>query len=183
MCVLSCFSCVQLCASLRTVTPQAPLSMGFPRQEYQSGLPCPPPGALPYPGTESMTLISPIVAGSFFTINDMKSLQKKDKRTNLDTEIYIQGECHVNINSKTAITLLQTKARNAEDSQKTTRSQVRGIAQIMFYSFQKELTLLTTWYQISSFHDLEIINFSCLNHSVMCPLFNSPSKQQRRQNQ
>ena len=36
-----------------TVARQAPLSMGFSRQEYWSGLPCPPPGNLPNPGIES----------------------------------------------------------------------------------------------------------------------------------
>ena len=36
-----------------TVACQAPLSMGFFRQEYWSGLPCPPPGNLPNPGIES----------------------------------------------------------------------------------------------------------------------------------
>jgi len=36
----------------QTVALQAPLSMGFFRQEYWSGLPCPPPGDLPHPGTE-----------------------------------------------------------------------------------------------------------------------------------
>ena len=35
-----------------TVAHQVPLSMGFPRQEYQSGLPCPPPGDRPDPGIE-----------------------------------------------------------------------------------------------------------------------------------
>ena len=35
-----------------TITRQAPLSMGFSRQEYWSGLPCPSPGDLPYPGIE-----------------------------------------------------------------------------------------------------------------------------------
>ena len=44
--VLSHFSHVQLCATLWTVTYQAPLSMGFSRQEYWSGLPCPPSGDL-----------------------------------------------------------------------------------------------------------------------------------------
>ena len=43
-CVLSCFICVHLCATPRTVARQAPLSMGFSRQEYWSGLPCPPQG-------------------------------------------------------------------------------------------------------------------------------------------
>ena len=45
--MLSCFSCVQLLATLWTVALQAPLSVGFSRQEYWSGLPCPPPGAFP----------------------------------------------------------------------------------------------------------------------------------------
>ena len=44
MCVLSCFSCVQLFVTPQTVTHQAPLCMEFSRQEYWSGLPCPPPG-------------------------------------------------------------------------------------------------------------------------------------------
>ena len=42
-------ACVWLCNSMAR---QAPLSMGFSRQEYWSGLPCPPPGHLPNPGTE-----------------------------------------------------------------------------------------------------------------------------------
>ena len=47
-----------------TVAWQAPLSMGFPRQEYWSGLPFPPPGDLPHPGME---IVSPALAGGFFT--------------------------------------------------------------------------------------------------------------------
>ena len=50
--LLSCFSCAQLCETLWTTACQAPLSMGFSRQECWSGLPCPPPGDLPKPGTE-----------------------------------------------------------------------------------------------------------------------------------
>ena len=45
--MLSHFSHVWLFAALRTVAHQAPLSMGFSRQEYWSGLPCPPSGDLP----------------------------------------------------------------------------------------------------------------------------------------
>ena len=59
VCILSCFSCVQLCATLWAVDRQAPLSMGFSRQEYQSGLPCPPPWDLPNPGMEPESLMSP----------------------------------------------------------------------------------------------------------------------------
>ena len=50
--MLSRFSCVQLFVTLWIVAHQAPLSMGFPRQEYWSGLPCLPPGYLSNPGIE-----------------------------------------------------------------------------------------------------------------------------------
>ena len=44
--------------------------MGFSSQEYWSGLPCPPPGDLPNPGIEpTMSLVSPALAGVFFTTN------------------------------------------------------------------------------------------------------------------
>ena len=66
-CVLSGFSRVWLFATLWTVDLLAPLSMGFSRQEYWSGWPCPPPGDLPNPGIEPMSLISPALAGRFFT--------------------------------------------------------------------------------------------------------------------
>ena len=60
-CVLS---HVQLFVTPCTVAHQAPLSMGFFRQEYWNGLPCPPPGDLPDPGIKP---ISPAQAGKFFT--------------------------------------------------------------------------------------------------------------------
>ena len=44
--MLSYFSCDQFFATSWAVVHQSPLSMGFSRQEYWSGLPCPPPGAL-----------------------------------------------------------------------------------------------------------------------------------------
>ena len=52
VCMLSCFSRVQLFATPWTVAHQAPLSMGFSRQEYWSGLPFPSPGDLPNSGIE-----------------------------------------------------------------------------------------------------------------------------------
>ena len=48
-----------------TVDHQAPLSMGFPRQEYWSGLPFPSPGDLPNPGIEPTT--AALAGGSFST--------------------------------------------------------------------------------------------------------------------
>ena len=65
--VLSCFSCVWLFATLWTVAHQAPLSMGFSRQEYWSGLPCSSLGDLPDPGIKPASLTSPALAGGFFT--------------------------------------------------------------------------------------------------------------------
>ena len=49
-CLSSHFSHVRVFATLRTIAWQAPLSMGFSRQEYRNGLPCPPPGDPPNPG-------------------------------------------------------------------------------------------------------------------------------------
>ena len=57
------FSCVRLFVTLWTTAHQAPLSMGFYRQEHWSGLPCPPPGDLPDPGIK---LAFPTSAGVFF---------------------------------------------------------------------------------------------------------------------
>ena len=51
-CVLGHFSCAQLFMTVWTVAHQAPLSIGFPRQEDWSGLPCPPSGELPDPEME-----------------------------------------------------------------------------------------------------------------------------------
>ena len=62
MCVCV-FSCVQLFATLC----EAPLSMGFPRQEYWSGLLFPSPGDLPDTGIEPGFVTSPSLAGGFFT--------------------------------------------------------------------------------------------------------------------
>ena len=59
--------CPTLCNSTRTVAHLAPLSMGFSRQEYWSGLPCPPPGGLPDPGIKHVPPVSPALAGGFFT--------------------------------------------------------------------------------------------------------------------
>ena len=64
--VLSHFSHVQLCVTPWTVACQAPLSMGFSRQEYWSGLPF-PSRAVPHPGIEPGSLMLPALAGRFFT--------------------------------------------------------------------------------------------------------------------
>ena len=69
--MMSSFSCVQLFATLCTIACQAPLSLGFPRQEYWSGLPFPPPGYLPDPGIQPA---SPALAGGAFPSEHQGSL-------------------------------------------------------------------------------------------------------------
>ena len=70
VCVYVCVhACTHLCLFVTpwTVARQALLSIGFFREEYWSGLPCPPPRDLPNPGIEPESLASPALAGRFFT--------------------------------------------------------------------------------------------------------------------
>ena len=69
-CVLSRFSRVQFFVTLWIVVHQAPLSMGFSRQEYLSGLSCPPPGDLPGPGIKP---VSPTLQVDSLPLNHWKS--------------------------------------------------------------------------------------------------------------
>ena len=62
-----------------TVTRQAPLSMGFSRQEYWNGLPFPPPGNLPNPGIKPVSLMSPALAGGFLTKSAIRGRSGKYK--------------------------------------------------------------------------------------------------------
>ena len=57
--------CLTLCDPVDS-SPQAPHYMGFSRQEYWSGVPCPPPGDLLNPGIEPASPVSPALAGGFF---------------------------------------------------------------------------------------------------------------------
>ena len=61
-----CAKSLQSCLFVTLWTRQAPLSMGFSRQEYWSGLPCPPPGDLPDPSMEPVSLTSPALVGRLF---------------------------------------------------------------------------------------------------------------------
>ena len=68
VCILSHFSHIRLFATLWTVACQAPLSMGFSRQEYWSGLLWPPPGYIPDPGIEPISLVSPALQAGFYPL-------------------------------------------------------------------------------------------------------------------
>ena len=67
-CILSCFSCVWLFATLWTIAHQVPLFMKFSRQEYWSGLLFPTPGNLPDPGIKPASPVSPVLAGGFLPL-------------------------------------------------------------------------------------------------------------------
>ena len=66
LCVPSCFRHAWLFVTPWTIGCQAPLSMGFRRQDYWNGLSCPLLGDLPNTGTELMSLMSPALTGGFF---------------------------------------------------------------------------------------------------------------------
>ena len=73
-CVLSHSVVSDSLATPWTVACQAPLSMGFPRQEYRSGLPFASPGHLPDPGIKPTSLAFPVLAGWFFTTSTPREL-------------------------------------------------------------------------------------------------------------
>ena len=66
MCVCT-LNRVQFCATPWTIPHQVPLSVECSRQEYWTGLPFYTLGDLPYPGVETVSLMSPALAGEFFT--------------------------------------------------------------------------------------------------------------------
>ena len=102
--VLGHFSCFQLFATLWTVARQAPLSMGFCRQKYWSGLPCPPPGDLPEPGIEPESLVSPALAGGFFT-------------TSATWEAQVYSRCYANVSHPTCYLKFPSQGLQALQSQ------------------------------------------------------------------
>ena len=59
LCLVARFNRVRLFLTPWTIAHQTPLSTGFSRQEYWSGLPCPPPGDLPDPGIKPASPVSP----------------------------------------------------------------------------------------------------------------------------
>ena len=77
VCCAKSLQCIQLFVTPWTVAHQAPLSMGFSRKEYWRGLPFPPPGDLPNPGIEPWSLLSPQLAGGFFTTSTKSVVGEK----------------------------------------------------------------------------------------------------------
>ena len=73
VCVLSHFSHVWLFVTPWTAAAQAPLSIGFSRQEYWTGLPFPPPGDLPNPGIEPLSPVVPALQMGSLQLNHQES--------------------------------------------------------------------------------------------------------------
>ena len=132
VCMLCCFSHVRLCATLWTLAHQAPLFVGFSRQEYCSGFPCLPPGNLPDPGIKPASLRTSALAGGFFitsatwegpanTILNAKRIQKNFTKkansamfqgtTSIHTNLFIRIE-HIRIIKKTIPFAIESKRIN-----------------------------------------------------------------------
>ena len=97
-CVLSHFNRVWLFATPWTVACQAPRSMVFSRLGYWSGLPGLPPGDLPDPETEILSLMSPALVGEFFTTSTTGealnfSQMKKKRKANLRPDCHWTSNC------------------------------------------------------------------------------------------
>ena len=86
--MLDLFSHVQLFATVWTVACQAPLSMEFSRQEYWSGLPCPPSGDLPNPWIEPTSPAAPALQGDSLPLSHQGNpkLTKHSKQMNYQTD-------------------------------------------------------------------------------------------------
>ena len=100
-CMQSCFSQLfQLCESQWTAAHQIPLSMRFSRQEYWSWLPSPPPGDLPDPGIKSSSLMSPTLAGGFFTTSatwEAPNQYSMASNASRDAEIQNLFKCEISL--------------------------------------------------------------------------------------
>ena len=100
--MLSCFSHVRLCDPMDCIARQAPWPMGFSRLEYWSVLPCLSPRDLPYPGIEPRSLMSPALAGGFFTTSATWEAQNKYSK------LLIVGSGHMGVQGTILYAFLYT---------------------------------------------------------------------------
>ena len=97
VCMLSHFSCVHLFVTPWAVARQAPLYMGFSRQGYWSVSPCPPPGHLPNPGIEPVSVMSLALARDFFTTSTTREALMVRKLPVLYLSAYIQVHMYIHM--------------------------------------------------------------------------------------
>ena len=117
---------VRLCANLWTIAHQAPLSMRFSRQEYWSGLPCPPPGDLPNPGIKPTTLTSPELAGRFFTTSTTWKVHPLERLLTKSQKIASVGEDVEKRESSYTIGGKVTDVATMENSKKSPQKTMNG---------------------------------------------------------
>ena len=90
---------LQLCSTLwdpMDCSPPGSFVHGFSRQEYWSGMPCPPPGDLPDPGIEPASLMSPALAGRFFTTSAIwKAPVAFHRMFQLSVYMYLMSKTHI----------------------------------------------------------------------------------------
>ena len=128
--MLSYLSHVQLFETLRTVSCQAFLSMGFSRQDCWSGLLCSPPGYLPNPGIKPKCLMSRALAGGLFTTSAMWEAKKKLQDgsivlgagqaisrvlRSLQGAVFLQSQPHIGAHSEGDVLVQYQEAKSQED--------------------------------------------------------------------
>ena len=82
-------------STLWTAARQAPLSKGFSKQEYWSGLPCPPPGDLPVPGIKAVSPASPALVGGFLTPEPPGKPYPETSTTQMSTDAHFEHNFRV----------------------------------------------------------------------------------------
>ena len=99
--MLSNFSRVQLFTALWTAAHQDSLSMGFSRQEYWSGLPCPPPRDLPDPGIKPTSSASPALQADTLPLchwealySGLMLLEPSAESRSLDYQLFLKQSPH-----------------------------------------------------------------------------------------
>ena len=102
-----------------TVAHQAPLSMGFPRQEYWSGLPFPSPGDLPNPGIE---LGSPALQA-----DSLLTELPRDCRINPDTPVLIQSGMELPMGRAIPLSMSSLPGRKVNMERQNSPGKVRGM--------------------------------------------------------
>ena len=91
MCVCSVASGMSDFLTPWIVAYQTPLSMGFPRQEYWSGLPCPPPGDLDNQGIEPTSLAAPALQADSLSLSHQKERKWKWSRSVVSNSLRPHG--------------------------------------------------------------------------------------------
>ena len=125
--MLNHFSHVWLFGTPWIVAYQAPLCIGFSKQEYWSGLPCPPPGDLPNSKTELLSPVSPALAGGFFTSEPPGPVQIKSFWVHSNT-VYMcvphrwvhcgKDKVSAQVSVRAWPSFLNTEAKNEKDGEK-----------------------------------------------------------------